>query len=82
MSLIIDGYNLLYVSRFAPTSNRAKLKSLRDALLHHLADRIDGTKHKYVAIVFDSERKPSEDSSELTFRHLKVYFAYDHVTRR
>lgn len=81
MSLIIDGYNVMFVSRFDPDrTDPHALRRNREAFLEFLSKRIDRSRHKSVAIVFDAEKKIAKLPDRYTFRQIDVYFAQDHVS--
>lgn len=81
MSLIIDGYNVMFVSRFDPDrTDPHALRRNREAFLEFLSSRIDRSHHKSVAIVFDAEKKIAKLPDRYTFRKIEVYFAQDHVS--
>jgi hypothetical protein len=79
MALIIDGYNLLHVSRFAPTGRRSdRLRTAREKLLEYLASNVPAHQYSRVNIVFDSERPSRRLPDRVSFKHLHVHFATDH----
>ena len=79
--ILIDGYNLLHVTRFQPQGCRAgELRRSREGLLAFLAKLLDPSRYASVTIVFDAHHAPRRLPSELKWRHLHVYFARDHAS--
>ena len=81
MSLIIDGYNVMFVSRFDPDrTDPSALRRNREAFVEFLAKRIDRSLHRSVAIVFDAEKKIAKLPDRYSLHNIKIYFAQDHVS--
>ncbi len=79
--LLIDGYNLLHVTRYQPRGRHAgELRRSREGLLTCLAKLLDPSRYPSVTIVFDAHHAPRRWPAELTWRHLRVYFARDHAS--
>lgn len=76
--LIIDGYNLLHVTRFKPqSSGEGELKRCREGLLTLLARKLPTKQYRSVRVVFDSDRAPAHLADCLNWQHLEVRFARD-----
>lgn len=74
--LLIDGYNLLHVTRFKPANNReGELRRCRDGLLSMLAKYLPPERYRRITIVFDSEGAPRHLPDQLQWQHLQVIFA-------
>lgn len=74
--LLIDGYNLMHVTRFKPADNReGELRRCRDGLLSMLAKHLPSERYRQITVVFDSESAPSHLPDQLQWRHLQVVFA-------
>lgn len=74
--LIIDGYNLMHVTRFAPVSQtEGELRRCREGLLSLLASHLSSSGHRKITVVFDSENAPKHLPDQQTWRHLHVVFA-------
>lgn len=74
--LIIDGYNLLHVTRFKPRgNNEGELRRCREGLLSLLAKHLPDGHHRRVTIVFDSEGAPKHLADEVRWQHLFVVYA-------
>ena len=76
MYLIIDGYNLMHVTRFKPKNDRpGELQRCREGLLALLADRLHTRQYREITVVFDSDQAPKHLPDRLRWRHLQVLFA-------
>lgn len=76
LHLIIDGYNLMHVTRFKPPRQEAgELRRCRKGLLSLLAERLSKKQYRQVTIVFDSRQAPKRLPDRQQFRHLEVLFA-------
>ncbi len=74
--LIIDGYNLMHVTRFAPASRtEGELRRCREGLLSLLAAHLASQRHQKITIVFDSENAPKHLPDQQNWKHLHVVFA-------
>lgn len=74
--LIIDGYNLMHVSRFKPTSqHEGELRRCREGLLALLASHLHRSHHRDITIVFDSENAPKHLPDHSQWQHIAVIFA-------
>ena len=74
--VIIDGYNLMHVTRFKPISQKeGELQRCREGLLTLLA------KHALprwkTIVVFDSENAPKHLPDKFNWQHIRVLFARD-----
>lgn len=79
MTLLIDGYNLLYASgllpnRIGPTS----FQRARNALLDTLAGALDPEVCQHTTVVFDAKDAPRGLPKTLRHRGLTVMYAADH----
>ena len=80
MAIIIDGYNLMHVTRFAVGPNdRRRLDEARNSMLAFLAGHLERIGEYDVAVVFDSDRR-SKLPTEQTAFGLRVLFARDYPT--
>ena len=78
--LLIDGYNLLHVTRFKPRGHGdGELRQSREGLLAFLAEHLDAEAYPQVTIVFDSARSLPRPAT-VQWRHLEVHFARDHAS--
>ena len=74
--ILIDGYNLLHVTRFKPLGNsEGELRRCRDGLLELLAEGLVESRFPLVTVVFDANNVPANLPSEYRWRHLRVLFA-------
>lgn len=74
--LLIDGYNLMHVTRFKPLRNdQHELRRCREGLLSLLAEQLPDAQYRAVTIVFDSNQAPQHLPDRLRWRHLDVVFA-------
>lgn len=79
VELLIDGYNLMHVTRFKPLGNTdGELKRCRDGLLSCLAEMLPIRRYRKITVVFDSNNAPRSLPQEIHWRHLRVLFARDH----
>lgn len=73
---MIDGYNLMHVTRFKPLSNElGELRRCREGLLSLLADRLSERQYREITLVFDSDQAPKHLADRMRWRHLDVVFA-------
>ena len=76
MLLLVDGYNLLYVSGlFGSADGPPTLERSRLALLEFLADKLPQPLRKRTTIVFDAASAPPGLPSQLTHAEMTVRFA-------
>lgn len=74
--LLVDGYNLMHVSRFKPTGNSAgELRRCREGLLSLLAAELSPQQYREITIVFDSENAPGHLPDQAKWKHVHVQFA-------
>lgn len=74
--LLIDGYNLMHVTRFKPLSDSAgELRGCREGLLSMLAELLSTTQYKQITVVFDSENAPLHLPDQISWQHLDIQFA-------
>jgi predicted RNA-binding protein with PIN domain len=76
--LIIDGYNLMHVTRFKPRGNNdGELKRCREGMLALLATHLPADRYRRITIVFDSGRAPCHLPDQFNWQHINVCFARD-----
>lgn len=76
--LIIDGYNLLHVTRFKPSSQaEGELKRCRNGLLNFLASHLPTADFPRVTVIFDAHDAPGHLAPTMQWQHLDVVFARD-----
>ena len=76
--LIIDGYNLMHVTRFKPRgTSDGELKRCREGMLALLATQLSAEQYGRITVVFDSDRAPRHLPARIRWRHLDVVFARD-----
>lgn len=74
--LLIDGYNLMHVTRFKPrSSEEGELRRCREGMLALLAERLPAKRYRKITIVFDSDAAPRHLPDEFQWAHLNVLFA-------
>ena len=74
--VIIDGYNLMHVTRFKPIGSApGELKRCREAMLSFLAKEVAATAFRKLTVVFDSEHAPKGLPDSILWRHIHVLFA-------
>ena len=78
--LLIDGYNLMHVTRFKPSSKSSsppegELRRCREGLLALLASQLPKHHHPRVSVVFDSQRAPRGLPDQSKWGTLDVVFA-------
>ena len=79
--LVIDGYNLMHVTRFKPLNNEmGELKRCREGLLSLLAERLLDHQYREITVVFDSDQAPKHLPDQLRWRHIDVIFARNENT--
>lgn len=72
--VIIDGYNLMHVTRFKPTSQKeGELQRCREGLLTLLAKHVQ-PRWKTI-VVFDSENAPKHLPDQFNWQRIRVLFA-------
>ncbi|MFC1757450.1 NYN domain-containing protein [Planctomycetota bacterium] len=80
MAIIIDGYNLMHVTRFAVgPRDRRRFDEARNEMLAFLAKHLRQVGENDVTVAFDSEQKVSLPS-EISAHGLRVLFARDYPT--
>ncbi len=76
LQLIVDGYNLMHVSRFRPSSQaEGELRRCREGLLSLLASHLPASRYTKITIVFDSDNAPKHLPDRSSWKHLNVVFA-------
>jgi uncharacterized protein len=79
MALLIDGYNLLYVTGiFAQPGAGTELHRTRLALLRFIASAIDQRERRQTTIVFDAAGAPPGLPRTTTHEDMTVHFARRH----
>lgn len=80
MAIIIDGYNLMHVTRFSVGQNdRRRFGEARDSMLAFLDEHLQILGETEVSIVFDSENQGNLPT-EYDLGCLKIFFARDYPT--
>ncbi|MCA9215160.1 MAG: NYN domain-containing protein [Planctomycetales bacterium] len=80
MAIIIDGYNLMNVTRFAVgRRDKRRFDEARNEMLRFLSEHLSAVGETDVAVVFDSDVKKRLPSQQELFG-LRVYFARDYPT--
>lgn len=80
MAIIIDGYNLMHVTRFAVgPKDRRRLDEARNGMLAFLSGHLQRIGENDVAVVFDSDQRNRLPSEQMAFG-LRVLFARDYPT--
>lgn len=78
---LIDGYNLLHLTRFKPLRHGGdELRRCREGLLNFLAEKLPSGQEPYVTLVFDANHAPAHLEKELLWRQLRVRFAHEQNT--
>jgi len=73
---MIDGYNLMHVTRFKPNNTEVgELRRCREGLLSLLAAELPANQYREITIVFDSDQAPKNLPDHQQWRHLAVVFA-------
>ena len=77
VTLIIDGYNLMHVTRFKPVrdNDAGELRRCREGMLSLLAEHLPADRFRQITVVFDSQHAPTHLPEQTSFRHLDVQFA-------
>ena len=76
--VLIDGYNLMHVTRFKPIrQSEGELKRCREGMLSLLAEMMPAERYRKVTIVFDSQAAPRHLEDAVRWQHLHVLFARD-----
>lgn len=78
MSLLIDGYNLIFGTNIESRGRGGALQRMRTGLLEFVAARIDRTRYKSIAIVFDAASAPPGLPTYFQEHGVDVHFARDH----
>ncbi len=74
--LMIDGYNLMHVTRFKPISNEmGELRRCREGLLSLLAEQLPASQFRKITVVFDSNQAPKNLPDHQQWRHIDIIFA-------
>lgn len=74
--LLIDGYNLMHVTRFKPVgSEEGELRRCREGMLALLAEQLPENQYRKVTVVFDSQKAPIRLADEFRWAHINVVFA-------
>jgi predicted RNA-binding protein with PIN domain len=80
MALLIDGYNLLYVTGITGRGKElTELHRSREALLRFLADSIEPAERVQTTIVFDAAGAPPGLPQSLVHESITVHFARDYA---
>ena len=81
MAIIIDGYNLMHVTRFAIGPNdRRRLDESRNQMLAFLGDHLNTVGERDVTVVFDSDVTTHRFPDEQSLFGLRVLFAREYPT--
>ena len=76
--VLIDGYNLMHVTRFKPVhQDEHELRRCREGLLTLLVKLMPPQRYRGVHIVFDAQHALRALPAYLRWRHLEVTFARD-----
>lgn len=75
MSLLIDGYNLMYAAGIFGQRGRTSLEASRYALLRHLSERLDAGDYGSITVVFDAREAPPGLPRQVRFAQLQIHFA-------
>ncbi|MCA9198296.1 MAG: NYN domain-containing protein [Planctomycetales bacterium] len=76
MTILIDGYNLLHVTRFAPVGNSEDvLRRSREALLAFLAEKLTDSERQATTVVFDAPDKKFGLPDAYAFAGIELRFA-------
>jgi predicted RNA-binding protein with PIN domain len=78
MSLLIDGYNLIFGTSVESRGRGGALERARTGLIEFLASQVDRAKFKTITVVFDSANSPPGLASYFEEQGIKVHFARDH----
>lgn len=74
--VLIDGYNLMHVTRFKPVGNsEGELRRCREGLLSMLAKCLPSSRYRRITVVFDSSNAPGHLPDQMSWRHIEVLFA-------
>ncbi len=79
MSLLIDGYNLIFGTSVASSGPGGALQRMRTGLVDFLVTCVDRSKFKSITVVFDAANAPPGLSSTFEERGIHVHFARDHA---
>lgn len=81
MPLIIDGYNLLYVTGIVGKDDgiRGPLQRSREALLNFLAASISPSELTQTTVVFDAADAPPGLPRKLTYKGMTIHYASDYT---
>jgi predicted RNA-binding protein with PIN domain len=79
MSLLIDGYNLIFGTSVESRGRGGALERARTGLIEFLAFRIDRAKYKSIGVVFDSANAPPGLPAFFEEHGIDVHFARDHA---
>ncbi|MEZ6120756.1 MAG: NYN domain-containing protein [Pirellulaceae bacterium] len=76
MTILIDGYNLLHVTRFAPVGNSEDvLRRSREALLTFLSEKLTDAERQETMVVFDAPDKKFGLPDAYAFAGIELRFA-------
>lgn len=76
MTILIDGYNLLHVTRFAPVGNSEDvLRRSREALLTFLSEKFTDAERQETIVVFDAPDKKFGLPDAYAFAGIELRFA-------
>ena len=74
VEFLVDGYNLLHVTRFKPVSNaEGELRRCREGLLQLLSQQVP--ENIATTIVFDANMAPKHLPDDILWKHIRVRFA-------
>jgi predicted RNA-binding protein with PIN domain len=78
MSLLIDGYNLIFGTSVESRGRGGALERMRTGLFEFLATQIDRTKFKTITVVYDAANAPPALASYFEEQGIKIHFARNH----
>lgn len=79
MSLLIDGYNLIFGTTVASSGRGGALERMRNGLIDFLDTHVDRARYKSITVVFDASNAPPGLADTLESRGIHVHFARNHA---
>lgn len=78
MSLLIDGYNLIFGTSVESRGGGGALQRMRTGLFEFLASQIDRSKYKTITVVYDAAKAPPGLANTFEDQGIKIHFARNH----